>query len=248
MRAAMTLHYRDASDRGVIDIGPLAASGPYSLVGKPAALLRAEHSEKSSYARYGKRTMDIVLASVALFLSAPVLILLAIAMWIEGGNPFYTQERLGRNGRRFRMYKLRTMVIDAESRLSQCLSDNSALRAEWDSTQKLKRDPRITPIGRLLRKTSMDELPQIFNVLKGDMSIVGPRPMLPEQLPLYEAPDAYLGLRPGITGLWQVTARNEHSFSLRAVLDQRYASKVTLKSDIKIIGATFGVLLRTTGY
>lgn len=250
MCAAMTLHYRDSSDRGAIEFGPFIPTGPYSPILRPAPAASRDllAGRDGAYARSGKRALDIVLAAVALFLIAPVLVLLAGAMWIESGNPFYSQERLGRNGRRFRMYKLRTMVVDADRHLDTCLANSPALRAEWNLTQKLKCDPRITNIGRLLRKTSMDELPQIFNVLKGDMSLVGPRPMLPEQLPLYDHPEAYLTLRPGLTGLWQVTARNEHSFSLRAVLDLRYAKKVSLKSDLKIIGATFGVLMRATGY
>ena len=123
-----------------------------------------------------------------------------------------------------------------------------ALRAEWELTQKLKRDPRITPLGRLIRKTSLDELPQLINVIRGDMSLVGPRPMLPDQLPLYRAPAAYLGLRPGLTGLWQVTARNAESFDLRAQIDQAYARRVTFARDLKIMAATFGALWNATGY
>lgn len=202
--------------------------------------------------RYGpdgvKRALDIALSLIALFLSAPVLGLLALALWIESGNPFYAQDRVGRGGRVFRMFKLRTMVIDADRHLADHLDRDPRLRAEWEATQKLKRDPRITPLGRLLRVTSLDELPQILNVLKGDMSLVGPRPMLPEQLPLYAAPADYCGLRPGLTGLWQVTARNEASFDLRAMLDQRYAQRMSLRLDLRIIGATFGAVWYATGY
>ena len=202
----------------------------------------------SDYALTGKRVLDIVLASIALFLAAPVLLTLAFLMWIESGNPFYTQERLGRDGRRFRMYKLRSMVPNAAETLAAHLEADPALRAEWELTQKLKNDPRITPLGRLIRKTSMDELPQIVNVLKGDMSLVGPRPMLPEQMNLYPHPRAYTGLRPGITGLWQVTARNEESFALRAVMDLRYAQRLSFWTDVKILGATVRAVLRATGY
>ncbi|MEZ5752978.1 MAG: sugar transferase [Paracoccaceae bacterium] len=195
-----------------------------------------------------KRPLDILLSIVAIVLVAPVIGFLALALWIESGNPFFSQERIGRNGRHFRMYKLRTMIPGADRILEDCLRDNPALREEWARTQKLKSDPRVTPLGRLLRRTSMDEIPQILNVLKGDMSLVGPRPMLPQQLALYRRPEAYLALRPGITGLWQVTARNDASFELRSRLDARYEANVTLWMDFRIIRATFGAVFKATGY
>ena len=253
----MTLHYRALPDFTGVDLNPMPANyalqdwskgptltSPMSEA-EPAELLPALGGD---YAVTGKRLLDVVLASVALLLAAPVLVLLAALLWIEGGNPFYTQERLGRHGRHFRMYKLRSMVPDASARLVEYLDRDPAMRAEWDLTQKLKRDPRITPLGRLLRKTSLDELPQLLNVIKGDMSLVGPRPMLPQQMAIYANPPAYLGLRPGITGLWQVTARNEDSFALRAAIDLRYAERVSLWRDLKIMAATVGSILRATGY
>jgi len=195
-----------------------------------------------------KRGSDILLALIALIVSAPVMALLALALWIEGGNPFYSQLRLGRGGRNFRMFKLRTMVMDADQRLAACLAADPALKAEWDSTQKLKSDPRVTPVGWFIRKTSLDELPQLLNVLRGDMSLVGPRPMLPDQLPLYLNPQVYLALRPGITGLWQVTARNDKAFDLRAILDTRYFERLSLWLDLRIMLATFRAVARGTGY
>ena len=244
----MTLHYRALPDPTGVVLGPLpvpASAQTWAETGLAAVPLPAL---AGAYARFGKRSLDLVLGSIAAFLAAPVLLLLAVALWIESGNPFYTQERLGLNGRRFRMFKLRTMVRDADGKLAACLDADPELRLEWDLTQKLKRDPRITPLGRLLRKTSLDELPQVLNVLIGDMSLVGPRPMLPEQLPLYAHPAAYLGLRPGITGLWQVTARNENSFALRATLDLRYAQRLKFGFDLRIILATFGSVWHATGY
>ncbi|MEY8842595.1 sugar transferase, partial [Cribrihabitans sp. XS_ASV171] len=119
---------------------------------------------------------------------------------------------------------------------------------EWDSTQKLKNDPRITLVGDFLRKTSLDELPQLWNVLVGDMSIVGPRPMLPQQLPLYRLPEAYFSLRPGITGLWQVSARNEKGFDYRADMDAEYCNELGPVADLSILLRTVGVVLRRTGY
>ncbi|MCB1390872.1 MAG: sugar transferase [Rhodobacteraceae bacterium] len=255
----MTLHYRALPDLTGVDLGPLPANSVYPVwsegLSPIAAAARVERLPadllprlRGDYAVAGKRALDILLASLALILAAPVLALLSLALWVEGGNPFYTQERLGLDGRRFRMFKLRTMVPNARERLDEFLDRDPALRAEWERTQKLKADPRVTAVGRLLRKTSMDELPQIFNVLKGDMSLVGPRPMLPEQMPLYLNPPAYLGLRPGITGLWQVTARNEDSFELRAILDLRYAQRMGFWLDLRIIAATVKSVWRATGY
>lgn len=255
----MTLHYRALPDLIGVDYAALPAPDltgvlPVPLKNQLLALqpeLVADASLTTlgtEYALIGKRLIDITLGSIALFLAAPVMIVLIALLWIESGNPFYTQERLGQQGRRFRMYKLRTMVPDAAFRLKQYLDSDPAMRAEWDRTQKLKNDPRITPLGRLLRKTSLDELPQIVNVIKGDMSLVGPRPMLPEQMAIYKAPAAYLGLRPGITGLWQVTARNEDSFALRATIDLSYAQRLSFWTDMKIMGATFRAVLRATGY
>lgn len=251
----MTLHYRALPDLTGVDLGPLPAASAFPVWSDagPAFTADVRVSDRlpalqGSYATTGKRVLDIVLATIALVLAAPVLALLSLALWIESGNPFYTQERLGKDGRHFRMFKLRTMVRGAREQLDGYLDRDPALRTEWELTQKLKHDPRITPIGRLLRKTSMDELPQIFNVLRGEMSLVGPRPMLPEQMPLYLNPPAYLGLRPGITGLWQVTARNDESFDLRAILDLRYAQRLGFWTDLKIMAATVNSVCRATGY
>ena len=212
--------------------------GPHRPVAVPAG----------PYSVFGKRALDLALGTVALVLALPVLVLLAAALWIESGNPFYFQRRLGMGGREFRMWKLRTMVVGADRKLAECLARDPELKREWDLTQKLKRDPRITRLGRFIRRTSLDELPQIINVLKGDMSLVGPRPMLPEQLPLYLHPEAYLAVRPGITGLWQVSARNEEAFALRAVLDRAYVDRLSLGQDLRIIGATVGAVVQATGY
>lgn len=208
----------------------------------------ARKSRIEFYRYLVKRPLDILLALIAMVLVAPVIGFLALALWIESGNPFYSQERIGQRGKMFRMYKLRTMIRGADRVLEDCLRQDPVLREEWIRTQKLKNDPRVTPLGRMLRRTSLDEIPQILNVLKGDMSLVGPRPMLPQQMVLYRRPDAYLALRPGITGLWQVTARNDASFELRARLDQRYEANVTLWLDIRILRATFGAVFKATGY
>jgi exopolysaccharide production protein ExoY len=227
----------------------LAARGETALVHPvltphPRAVPRPR---SAFYNAVGKRGLDIVLALAAIVLTAPVLLILMLALWIESGNPLFQQRRVGRNGRVFAMWKLRSMVPDAERKLSECLARNPDLRREWTLTQKLRHDPRITPLGHLIRKTSLDELPQLFNVLRGDMSLVGPRPMMPEQLEIYGGAQFYYALRPGITGLWQVTARNSSSFAARALFDEQYLRAVSLWTDIKIMLATVRVVLRATG-
>ena len=168
-----------------------------------------------------KRSFDILLVLMALPVVLPLVLVLALVILIDGSNPFYAQERVGRGGRRYRMWKLRSMVVDADKRLHGHLDANPEARAEWDETQKLRHDPRVTRFGRLLRKSSLDELPQLWNVLIGHMCLVGPRPMLPEQQILYPG-SSYYGLRPGLTGLWQVSERNQSTFASRAMYDDNY--------------------------
>jgi len=144
------------------------------------------------------------------------------------------------------MWKFRTMVPNAEAILSQYLADNPEARAEWDSKQKLAKDPRITKVGRILRRTSVDELPQLLNVFAGDMSLVGPRPMMPSQQALYPG-HGYYRLRPGLTGKWQISERHTSTFAERAVYDDAYEQDLSLGTDLGIIGRTIGVVLRCTG-
>lgn len=220
---------------------------PAALMQQLAAPAPVKTQVPGFYANRLKRFGDIVFSFLALMLAAPVIAVLGLALWLESGNPFYTQLRLGQGGRHFRMYKLRTMVKGADQRLEACLAADPALRAEWDSTQKLRNDPRVTRVGWFIRKTSLDELPQLLNVLRGDMSLIGPRPMLPDQLPLYLNPNAYLALRPGITGLWQVTARNDQAFDVRAIIDQSYFERLSFWLDLRIFLATFRAVARGTG-
>lgn len=200
------------------------------------------------YAKFGKRVLDCALVIVTLPISLLIISLAALALLIEGGSPFFVQERIGRNGRFFKMLKLRTMERNAQERLEHYLEADPELRAEWDETQKLKNDPRVTTVGNILRKTSLDELPQLLNVLRGDMSLVGPRPMMTDQLDKYGNPRAYYALRPGITGVWQVSGRNETAFSYRSVMDRKYLSSLTLMHDIGLLLKTIVVVVRRTGY
>ncbi|TDK42137.1 sugar transferase [Antarcticimicrobium luteum] len=207
----------------------------------------ASRSTEGWYARAGKRALDIVLVLLTLPLTLPLIALCALALWMEGGQPFYWQDRVGQRGRRFSIAKLRTMVRDADARLAHLLATDPAIRDEWNHAQKLRNDPRITPMGRILRATSFDELPQLWNVLKGEMSLVGPRPMLPEQRRLYGDAAFYEALRPGITGLWQVSMRNDKEFTYRARIDAAYCRSLSLGRDLKLMVRTLAVVARRTG-
>lgn len=198
------------------------------------------------YHRGPKRALDLMLILVAVPFVLPLILLMAIAVKLDGGSAFYTQMRVGRGGKVFRMWKLRSMVINAEAKLEQHLAANPDARAEWNLTQKLRKDPRITRVGRVLRKTSMDELPQLWNVLMGNMSLVGPRPMMVSQQTLYPG-KTYYALRPGITGLWQTAGRNKTSFEARADFDTRYGQTLSFRNDIGILIRTVSVVFRGTG-
>lgn len=194
-----------------------------------------------------KRVFDVVAVLLSSIVVLPVILILSLLVALDGASPFYWNDRVGRGGRTFRMLKLRTMVPNADRMLEAYLSKNAEARLEWNATQKLKSDPRITRVGRLLRKTSLDELPQLWNVLIGDMSLVGPRPMMPSQRPLYSG-TAYYALRPGITGPWQVSLRNESEFSQRVKFDTDYYTDLSLLTDVKLLLETVRVVIRGTGY
>ncbi len=199
------------------------------------------------YRRLGKPALDLVFILLTLPLTLPIILLCALALWFEGGNPFYRQARLGKDGRVFHILKLRTMVHDAEARLVEYLRDNPERAEEWHRTQKLRDDPRVTRLGAVLRSSSLDELPQLWNVFRGEMSLVGPRPMLPEQLPLYGDPEAYFAVRPGITGLWQVSSRSDNKFSERCRQDSDYYANLSLGGDLRLMMRTVGVVMRHSG-
>lgn len=194
-----------------------------------------------------KRILESLLIIATAHVTLPLVLFMALLVSLDGGNPFFSQKRLGKNGRVFRIWKLRTMVPNAESKLQAHLAADPQAREQWDKTQKLKNDPRITRVGRILRKTSLDELPQLLNVLNGTMALVGPRPMMVDQRHLY-AGRAYYQLRPGITGLWQISTRNESEFSARVYYDDLYSHTLSLWTDLRILARTVAVVLRGTGY
>lgn len=194
-----------------------------------------------------KRGFDVLSILLTMPLVFPIVALMALVVALDGHNPFYSQKRIGRGGRVFRMWKMRTMIPNAKDKLEDYLKANPEARLEWDATQKLKNDPRITRVGRLLRKSSLDELPQLFNVLFGDMSLVGPRPMMVEQKELYNG-TGYYNVRPGITGLWQVSDRNDCTFHERVLFDDAYDKGLSAKMDASILVRTVGVVIKGTGY
>jgi exopolysaccharide production protein ExoY len=199
------------------------------------------------YRRVLKRGFDIAAVLFAAPVIVPLIAGLAFAVRRDGGASFYTQQRVGLDGRHFRMWKLRSMVSDADARMADYLAANPSARVEWDTTQKLKRDPRITPFGQFLRRSSLDELPQLWNVLRGEMSLVGPRPIMLNQQALYPGM-AYYRLRPGITGYWQTRGRNGTTFAARADYDEAYAAEVSLLTDFRVLSQTVGVVMKCTGY
>lgn len=193
-----------------------------------------------------KRALDILLVLIA---ALPILFFVAICaalVALDGSSPFYLQKRVGKDGRIFNMWKLRSMVPNADEMLKSYLASNPEARVEWDYSQKLRHDPRITKVGHFIRKTSLDELPQLWNVLRGDMSLVGPRPMMVSQMEMYPG-TAYYALRPGITGFWQISVRNESSFAERAGFDTDYLRKLSFVTDLKVLYRTVSVVVNGTG-
>ncbi len=211
-----------------------------------APALSASPAATGLYSVSIKRAVDLLLVAVLALPVAVVIALILPLIALDGRSPFYLQKRVGRHGREFHMIKLRSMVPNASALLETYLASNPEARREWDEKQKLKHDPRITPLGRFIRKTSLDELPQLWNVLTGEMSIVGPRPMMPCQKEIYPG-KAYYEMRPGITGLWQVSERNETSFAERAFFDNQYHRDLSLRFDLEIILRTARVVVSGTG-
>ena len=201
---------------------------------------------QSKRGRLIKRAGDIGFSLLVLALGAPLLLLLAVLVKLSSkGSVFYCQRRIGRGYRGFGCLKFRTMRKDADRVLAQVLASDPELRAEFERDFKLKNDPRITPIGKFLRRSSLDELPQFINVLKGEMSVVGPRPIVWDELERYgRNMDQVLSVRPGLTGLWQVSGRNNLPYETRVKLDLFYARNRSFWLDLGIILRTIGVVLR----
>jgi len=218
----------------------------------PAARSQLESARKSianTYSRYGKRPMDLMFTLLSLPVFLPVGLLIAILIKLDSRGPVLVKlKRLGKNRSSFLKYKFRTMVPDAEKVLQQLLASNPEIREEYQKTYKIKSDPRITRFGHLLRRTSLDELPQILNVLRGEMSWVGPRDILDGELEMYgDFADQFVTVKPGITGLWQVSGRSKLPYAERVRLDIYYIENVTFFMDFGILFRTIPVVLFADG-
>jgi exopolysaccharide production protein ExoY len=196
-----------------------------------------------------KRSFDILSAAAAILLLSPLFFMLALLVKLsDGGRIFYGHRRVGRNGQVFHCLKFRTMVENGDEVLAAHFAANPQAREEWLATRKLQSDPRVTRVGHVLRKLSLDELPQVFNILLGQMSVVGPRPVVKDELELYgQAADCYLRTRPGLTGLWQVSGRNDVSYGTRVAFDKHYVENWSFVADIKIIFLTVPAILASRG-
>ena len=195
-----------------------------------------------------KGTMDLCVAALLLFLAAPIFLAIFLANWSRGGPVFFAHRRIGAGGRSFGCLKFRTMVVDSDRVLQEALASDPALAAEWAASRKLARDPRVTPFGRFLRKTSLDELPQLINVLRRDMSLVGPRPIVESEIELYgDSIAQYYATRPGLTGLWQVSGRSRTSYARRVELDVWYVNNWSIWNDFAVLLKTLPVVFRGDG-
>lgn len=237
-----------SNDSGLAVLGDaeLSAADVTTLIGSPAR--RISEPEVSLLWQFVKRQLDFFGALALIIVLAPFLLLVAVLVSTSGRPIFFSQNRIGRNGETFRCFKFRTMVPDAERVLLHLLENDPAARAEWQRDFKLKNDPRITGVGAFLRKTSLDELPQLFNVLRGEMSLVGPRPIVQGELNRYgRAARWYLAVRPGMTGLWQVSGRNDTDYVRRVALDTYYVRAQSLALDFVILLMTIRVVVAGRG-
>jgi len=225
---------------------PLSPQSEPTL-GAPASFpLGGDHAKSRPLGGRAKRGFDVAAASLALLVLAPLMLMLVILIMMTMGRPvFFAHRRVGHNGTIFPCYKLRTMVADPDVVLAAHLARDPTAAAEWREKRKLTRDPRITLFGRVLRKSSLDELPQLFNVLKGEMSCVGPRPVVSDELERYGPLAAtYLRARPGITGLWQTRGRNSVDYSSRIAFDCQYVQQWSVWLDLVILARTMFVVLK----
>lgn len=207
------------------------------------ALLRVRNNLKRWPARLTKRAFDLLASLTLLLALAPLMAWLALRIRSDGGPAIFVHRRVGQGGRMFPCFKFRSMVIDAQARLEKLLASDPVLLVEWERDHKLKDDPRISAVGQFLRRTSLDELPQLFNVLRGEMSLVGPRPIVTEELEKYgEDAEYFLMVRPGITGLWQVSGRNDVDYDTRVYLDTWYVKNWSMWYDIAILFKTLKVV------
>ncbi|WP_112122703.1 undecaprenyl-phosphate galactose phosphotransferase WbaP [Haemophilus influenzae] len=248
LRYFSTNGYRSVSVIPTLRGLPLYSTDMSFMFSHEMMLLQMNNNLATLSSRILKRTMDIVGSLAIIIIFSPVLLYLYFAVKKDGGNAIYGHPRIGRNGKTFNCLKFRTMVVNSKEVLDELLRTDPEARAEWEKDFKLKNDPRITKIGAFIRKTSLDELPQLFNVLKGEMSLVGPRPIVIDELERYEENvDYYLMAIPGMTGLWQVSGRNNIDYNTRVYFDSWYVKNWSLWNDIAILFKTVNVVLKRGG-
>jgi lipopolysaccharide/colanic/teichoic acid biosynthesis glycosyltransferase len=236
---------RGSATCAAFDFEP-ATDAERQLILSGASSPRADRAtERESSRPDVRRVIDIVASLILIFLLAPLLILIALVILVnDPGPPVFAHYRVGKTGKPFRCLKFRSMCVDAQARLEKMLEEDPVLRAEWERGHKLAKDPRVTRIGHLLRVSSLDELPQLFNVLWGNMTLVGPRPIVTAEIPQYgRFASYYFGLKPGLTGLWQVTGRSSVSYRRRVAADVLYARTRSLGLDIRILLTTVPAVL-----
>ncbi len=227
---------------------PLYGTDMSHFFSHEVALLRVRNNLRRWPARLTKRLFDFLIAAFLLIVLSPLMALIAVVLKLEGGSVLFAHQRIGKNGRKFNCYKFRSMVPNAEQLLQRLLKHNPHLRDEWHKEHKLKDDPRISRMGDFLRRTSLDELPQLLNVLKSEMSLVGPRPIVQEELQKYGLEKSYyLMVRPGMTGLWQVSGRNDVDYETRVYLDAWYVKNWSLWYDLAILFKTIKVVFGRHG-
>lgn len=207
------------------------------------------HVQQRPLGGLSKRSMDVLIAAAALIALSPLMLaLILIIKMSDGGPAFFGHTRIGFGRRRFRCWKFRSMVVDGPAVLAAHLASDASALAEWNASQKLKKDPRVTALGAFLRATSLDELPQFWNVLVGEMSLVGPRPIVDEEVFRYGgAISHYLAVRPGVTGSWQISGRSNTTYRRRVALDRHYATRWTLSRDVVILVRTVPAVLKQRG-
>lgn len=248
LRNFMIKGYRYVSVIPTLRGMPLDSTDMSFIFSHEVMIFRVQQNLAKLSSRILKRLFDIFGSLAIIIMLSPALIYISRKVKKDGGPAIYGHERVGKNGKSFKCLKFRSMVINSKEVLAEVLANDPEARAEWDATFKLKNDPRVTKIGAFLRRTSLDELPQLFNVLKGEMSLVGPRPIITEELQRYnDEVEYYLLSKPGMTGLWQVSGRSDVDYETRVYFDAWYVKNWSMWNDIAILFKTIGVVLKKDG-
>ncbi|HDT2425438.1 TPA: undecaprenyl-phosphate galactose phosphotransferase WbaP, partial [Klebsiella variicola] len=248
LRKLMIKGYRYVSVIPTLRGMPLDSTDMSFIFSHEVMIFRVQHNLAKLSSRIIKRTFDIIGSLGIIIILSPLLIYISNKVKKDGGPSIYGHERIGKGGKPFKCLKFRSMIVNSNEVLSRVLETDPEAKKEWDLTFKLKKDPRITKIGAILRRTSLDELPQLFNVLRGEMSLVGPRPIIRAELERYnDEVDYYLLSKPGMTGLWQVSGRSDVDYETRVYLDAWYVKNWSMWNDIAILFKTIGVVLKKDG-